>query len=243
MLKPAIDLIGRERCSGCFACLSSCPENAITMQLDNYGFYVPSIDRQACDQCGVCSTFCPVVSHEEKTNEAIAPKAFAAWSLDDQRRMESSSGGIFSELAAPILENGGVVFACVWGEGMLPRHIPITNMAGLQLARGSKYVQSHIGDAYKQVIELSEDKEVLFVGTPCQAAAMRRFRRKNNANEILIADLVCHGTASMKAFHSYLQFLFNGDKVQQINFRDKTNGWKNYRLNALSASGKIYDRK
>lgn len=243
MTKPAIDIIGHDRCSGCFACYSACPENAITMQLNGCGFYVPLVDRKLCSECSICTFFCPVLTHHKGKVEPVSPKAFASWSLDEQTRMESSSGGIFSELAASILEEGGVVFACVWGEGMLPRHVLIDNMAGLQSARGAKYVQSRVGETYKQVLQLSKKKEVLFVGTPCQTAAMRRFCNKSNGNKILIADLVCHGTASIRVFHSYVQSLFGEEKVQQINFRDKANGWSKFRLTALSASGQIYSKE
>lgn len=243
MSKPAIDLIGFDRCSGCFACYSSCPQNAVTMQLNEHGFYVPLIDRNLCSECEICASFCPVITHNKDQGGTVFPKAFASWSLDDQTRLQSSSGGIFSELAAYVLNQDGAIFACVWGEGLLPRHSEINDLAGLTSARGSKYVQSHVGRTYVRAVELSKEKEILFVGTPCQAAAMRRFISKDNAHRILIADLVCHGTASIRVFHSYLNFLFAGEKAQQVNFRNKAKGWRNYRFTALSETGRKYSQE
>ena len=213
------------------------------MQLNECGFYVPLVDRKLCSECSICTFFCPVLTHHKGKVESVPPKAFASWSLDDQTRLQSSSGGIFSELASYVLDRGGIVFACVWGDGPLPRHEKIGNLTGLVLARGSKYLQSNVGHTYARAVEQSKLKEILFVGTPCQAAAMRRFIRKDSAHRILIVDLVCHGTASIRVFHSYLEFLFGGEKAQHICFRDKVKGWKNYQFTAISETGKKFSRE
>ena len=42
---------------------------------------------------------------------------FAAWTKDEELLMQSSSGGVFSELAKVVLAEGGVVFGAGWEPG------------------------------------------------------------------------------------------------------------------------------
>ena len=173
-MKPAIEVIGPENCAGCFACYNSCSYNVIEMVENEEGFYYPDINDN-CTACGVCQKFCPVINPIRFVDE-FSPKFYAGWSKDDDTRINSSSGGMFPELARYILENEGVVFGVAWNENLLPVHVKITDVDEIPRLMGSKYVQSNVGKTYKEALsELRKGKIILFSGTPCQIAGLNTF--------------------------------------------------------------------
>lgn len=52
----------KEKCCGCWGCFNVCPQNAITMRMDNEGFYYPVIDEKICIDCKMCLQVCPVTT-------------------------------------------------------------------------------------------------------------------------------------------------------------------------------------
>ena len=52
-------------------------------------------------------------------------------------------------IAENVIENGGVVFGAAFNSRWEVEHRYVENKSDLYLLRGSKYVQSRIGDAYK----------------------------------------------------------------------------------------------
>ena len=241
--KPSIDVIGLTRCTGCFGCQSACAIWAIEISLDAEGFYKPIIDRTICNECGFCQHVCPVIVDGKSvvdSGKLPESKAFAAWTNDEKVRLSSSSGGIFSELAKPVIDNGGAVIGCVWGENWIPEHILAHTWDEVQKMRGSKYVPSRVGDVYKQVTEVlrTSDKSVLFSGTPCQVAAMKAALSPEQRKRVLLVEFICHGVPSLRVFHRYLEELFDGDTVVSYTFRDKAFGWVT--TMAISAQGNCH---
>ena len=55
----------KEECCGCEACCFICPRGAISMFLDEEGFYYPSIDNQKCINCLLCLKVCPFKKAEQ----------------------------------------------------------------------------------------------------------------------------------------------------------------------------------
>jgi coenzyme F420-reducing hydrogenase beta subunit len=102
---------------------------------------------------------------------------------------------------------------------------------GLSAFRGSKYVQSIIGDTYRQAgTFLEQGRKVLFSGTPCQIAGLKAFLQKDYEN-LLTVDLVCHGVPSPAVWQKYLDEItppYNA--IESISFRNKTYGWKVFSL-------------
>lgn len=219
-------------CCGCSACASVCPENCITMLPDQEGFLYPTINESQCVECGLCETVCPVL-HPTVPEGEIKPKAYAAVNPDAKIRGESSSGGVFTALAREILSRKGVVFGAAWSEDCREvRHIAVEEEEKLIALRGSKYLQSSVGDSYTRVRELLEaGRTVLFTGTPCQVEGLRTFLGKNYDN-LLLADVICHGVPSQAVWQKYLAAREQkaGAKARTVNFRDKQAGWKRYGL-------------
>lgn len=219
-----------KNCCGCNACVQACPKHCIRMQEDSEGFLYPFVDRESCIDCGLCERVCPVINQNEPQKPVVT---LAAVNSDESVRLASSSGGIFTLLAERTIDNGGVVFGAAFDENWDVKHICIDSKSELPKLRGSKYVQSTIGNCYKEAkTHLSAGKEVLFSGTPCQITGLKKFLRKDYKN-LKTMDIVCHGTPSPLVWRKYLDevsSMYNIAQITDIQFRDKTEGWKNFSL-------------
>lgn len=216
----------KDKCTGCCACLSICPKDAISMNEDNEGFKYPVVDENKCINCGLCVKICPTINKQIKNNNDI--KAYACINKDTDIRLKSSSGGIFSVVADYILSNNGIVFGAAFDKAWNVEHIYIEYIDDLDKLRTSKYVQSYVGINYKYVKEfLDADKLVLFTGTPCQIAGLKAYLGKDYGN-LYCMDIICHGVPSPKVWRKYLKENYNIDNIEIINFRDKTNGWNSF---------------
>ena len=213
-------------CCGCGACAQRCPHNAIELIQDNEGFLYPQIDESICIDCGLCERVCPIIN-QELPSEPI--KTFAAKNNDENIRQLSSSGGIFTLLATKVINNGGVVFGAIFNAKWEVEHDYTDTIEGIAKFRGSKYVQSKINNNYILAEEyLKDGKQVLFSGTPCQIAGLKRFLRKEYENLICV-DIICHGVPSPFIWQKYLE-QYNSTELSSISFRDKTNSWKRYEV-------------
>lgn len=230
-------------CCACGACMNICPKGAITMIEDEYGFLYPEINKELCIKCGVCKKVC---AYQNISPTKRPLKAFAAVNKNKEQLMKSASGGVFSALATNVLNKGGVAFGATltFEDGhAIPKHIAIDHVEQLPLLQGSKYVQSSIGDTYKQAkMYLQEGRLVLFSGTPCQIGGLYGYLGKDYENLITI-DVICHGVPSAKMFDDYLQNERIKRKAQSVigySFRDKKKGWgMNGRLDLQFADKKV----
>ena len=214
----------KKDCCDCTACKSICPKDAIYMYLDEYGFEYPRIDIEKCISCGLCKKVCAFQNIKE-TDTPI--KTYVAVAKDEKVLLDSASGGIFSAIAQNYLESDGVVFGAAFDEEFNPMHIGITRSEDLYKLQGSKYVQSSIGNTYKETKQfLNEGKKVLFSGTPCQIAGLKGYLMKEYDN-LLTIDIICHGVPSSRFFKDYLKILEEklDGKIKEFKFRDKSMGW------------------
>lgn len=193
------------------------------MTADQDGFCYPVVDEAACIGCGLCEKTCPILAKQQHNQ---TPKAYAARSRDMQMRLESSSGGIFTELARHILSQHGAAFGAVYDNRFQVIHVCAENEADLARMRGAKYAQSDLSGVFAQVkTRLDRGQLVLFSGTPCQVAGLLCFLRTPRENLITV-DFVCHGVPSPMVWSEYVKHL--GD-VTSINLRAKDTGWSRYR--------------
>lgn len=227
----------KEICYGCFACVNSCPQKCIEMKMDVDGFFYPIVDELRCINCGVCDNKC--VSNSSIYKKTEIANAYAAYSRTDSIIRNSSSGGIFSELADYILRQGGTVFGASFDSEWNVVHISISSFSEIGKLQGSKYIQSDMKMVYEQVKTLlNEGKKILFVSTPCQIAGLSSYLSKKYENLYLI-DLVCHGVSSQKFWSMYLSE-FKKRGINSISFRNKDFGWKNYNIKIKFCDGKVY---
>lgn len=225
-----------EGCCGCGACLNVCPKNAISFREDAEGFAYPSVDEGKCIDCSLCVKVCPVLSPDV---ERLPLKVYAAKNRDLQERIQSSSGGMFLPLAREVLRQGGQVFGVEFSEDFRSaRHACTSDADGVKRFSGSKYIQSDTGRTYSQTkMFLGNGVPVLYSGTPCQIAGLRKFLRKDYEN-LYTVDLVCHGVPSPGIWRRYMDETAP-EGTASVNFRDKVTGWKRFSLVMKDSSGKV----
>ena len=211
-------------CTGCGACVQKCNKKALSLQEDALGYYVAHFDNTLCCDCNLCEGVCPSLYGSKIDDRKEEPALYALQMKNDIRKL-SSSGGAFSGIAYLILARGGIVFGAAWCPDFSVKHIWVDNERDLEKLRSSKYVQSYIGDTYKECKAfLKQDKYVLFSGTPCQIAGLYAFLGKDY-EKLYTIDLLCFHAPSHKYFQTYLRETCDVDKVNKVNFRDKSQGW------------------
>lgn len=207
----------RDMCSGCMACVNVCKKNAISI-CDDLKAYNAQIDETKCVNCELCKKVCPNENPLKKSSPILWKEG---WSDNSHIRELSSSGGIASELICSFIESGGYVASCLFEEGRFV--FKLTD--SIQLARmfaGSKYVKSNPRRVYTEInTKLEMGEKVLFIGLPCQVAALKRLAKKQD--NLYTVDLICHGTPSPKLLDMYLQEKsINLDDLPDLHFRKKT---------------------
>lgn len=217
-----------ESCTGCGVCVAKCPIDCMRMQPDHEGFLHPQIQADDCTDCGACRQVCPISHPLPESGEGTPRSVFAAWHLDETIRRESSSGGVFSALAQAVFERGGVVVGAAFDDQLVVRHEIVDSLDELHRLRGSKYVQSEVStELYRSIRDMLDGgRIVLFSGTPCQVAGLRKFLGEPREN-LVCCDFICKGVPSPLLLNSYFQYCEHNDRpVVSISFRDKTFGWK-----------------
>ena len=240
-----LDVISKEQCCGCQACAQACPKQCILMKADKEGFLYPHIEESLCIKCGVCKKVCPILCPEETEPVSKKPTAYAAVCLDEKIRSKSSSGGIFTLLAERTLSKGGVVIgAAMTHDQRGVHHIAVETNEKLAELRGSKYMQSSIGDTYSLAQKMLQNgREVLFSGTPCQIEGLYAFLQKDYPN-LCCVDLICHGVPSPFVWSTYLeeQEKCANASVWRTFFRNKKCGWKTYAVLLEFSNNTAYER-
>ena len=225
-------------CCACTACEHSCRVHAISLKPDEEGFLYPLIDKDKCINCGICRRVCPV-EHPEYNNGQI-PEVYAAKAKNIKQRKKSSSGGMFYVVATWIIHQGGIVYGATMDAQHQVKHIGVNNMDGLEMLRGSKYVQSDLRNIFVDIKDrLEEGRWCYFVGTGCQVAGLKAFLRKDYET-LLTSDLVCHGVPSQWLFDQHIQYLetkYKG-KVLEYQFRNNESWGGSEIFKLLTCNGK-----
>lgn len=235
-----IDKVNLKKCIQCENCKNICPINAISMNRKEAMFIYPMIDNEKCIKCQKCENVCPVLNPLKQ--QGIV-KSYAVKHKNEEIRLESSSGGLFTALAKTIIDRGGYVFGAAFQENFSVKHIGINSKEKIQLLRGSKYVQSNLTDIFVEIDKLLKDgKVVLFSGTPCQCAAIRNFTMgKEYDGDLFVVDFICHGILSEDLFMDYIQYLEKREKskIESFKFRNKRYGWIDSGPEVIYSNGKI----
>lgn len=210
-------IIEKERCSGCGACMASCPKEAISMLRDSEGFDFPHIDQTLCIDCGLCQKVCPPLHYEDRTDKRLdknsVQRGFAARNKNYEQRFISSSGSIFAVLAQYVLSMGGAVVGVAYDDIFNAEYKIIESDAELPLIQGSKYLQCKPSRGiFKEIREiLKTGRIVLFSGLACQVEGLHTFLRKDYDNLVCV-DLICMGIPSAEVWQIYLNTYFKGEK-------------------------------
>ena len=218
-------------CCGCGACSAVCNQNAIKIVKNKNGFYQADYDFKKCINCGQCKEVCPFLVKAATEIDIKVDKLYAVKSNDSSVLKKSSSGGVGLELAQYGLENNYDVYGCRYNYAAEEaEHLKITadNTSDINQLSGSKYLQSNTAMVMQEIFETRNN--FLFIGTPCQVAAVDKLLRKKGMREdCILVDLICHGVPSYNMYRKYLQFIKTKSgisTIDEISFRCKEKGWR-----------------
>lgn len=237
-----INITNKADCCGCTACASICPHKAITMKPDSLGFLYPEVDTDKCTDCGLCEKVCSFNPNYDKSLNFDKPEAYGARHKDIKEVETSRSGAAFIAISDWILEQGGVVYGVGYKDHFRVVHKRAVTKEQRNEFKGSKYVQSDLGDIYLQVKkDLRDGKIVLFSGTPCQTSGLNSFIGEKFRQNLYLVDIVCHGVPSPNIWRDYINYYEKKYKrrIVSVDFRDKKEyGWRSHKETFILENGK-----
>lgn len=208
---------------------------------DEEGFLYPYVDVELCVECGLCDRICPI-KNKKCAEENEKTEGYIVRNTDENIVKDSTSGGAFTVFAEYIFDNNGVVFGAGYDATMNVVCKRATNMMELAEMRGSKFVQSKLGDVFSEIKELLNNGTlVLFTGTPCQVGGLLAFIKEKPKNLICI-DFVCRGVPSPKLWRNYLDMMESRykSKIVAAKFKNKTYGYHATTMKVDFANGKTW---
>ena len=229
----AIKIVNPADCSGCTACASICPHDAIIMKPDAMGFLYPEVDVDKCVECGLSENVCAFNEHYDRSENLSVPLAYGARHKDMNEVKTSRSGAAFIALSDAVLRAGGVVYGAGYEGHFRVVHKRAVTKEERDEFKGSKYVQSDLTGIFRQVKnDLKNGLTVLFSGTPCQTAGLASYIGKKKIREnLFLVDIVCHGVPSPYVWRDFLDYIERkqGADICWVNFRDKQKyGWSGH---------------
>ena len=213
-------LVIEDNCTCCAACYNVCAKKAIDFTEDSYGVKRAYINENLCVNCGLCKKVCPAIN----VPVFNSPKsAIAAYTKDENDKKTVSSGGLATAIYKKIVGDGGVGYG-VTANVDKAEFIRIDSVTEVERLKGSKYVESIIGDTYKKLKQdLINGKKCVFIGTPCQVAGLKNYLGRDYG-ELVTIDFVCHGTPSAESFSEYLKSVTKNKNFDRFSFRGQ-NDW------------------
>lgn len=206
-------------CCGCGTCAIVCPTKSIRMVENDAGFIYPKINGDLCVNCGKCNKVCPVLNFDKK--EDRNHKVFAAYSKDEGTRFDGSSGGIFGTIAQNFIKvhESATVYGAKFDENLNLMLDGVSDIENLKPLYKSKYIQSDVGEKFVEIKDKLDRKEyVLFVSTPCQVYALKRYLNKDYDN-LFTVDFVCHGVPSQSLFNKCKEYVEKRKKIKILSYQ------------------------
>ena len=234
-------------CTGCGICASVCGKKAITIQLDNEGFYKPFVDEYKCVECGICIRSC--YKYDEniiKSDDVLV--CYAAVNKDKKQLKSSSSGGMSRVLMEECIKREYKVFGCTYDiKENIAKSIVVSTIEELDQFYGSKYFQSYTVEGFNEILKDRTNQRYAIFGTPCQIYAFSQTSKyKRNTENYLLVDIFCHGCPSMNLWKSYLKYINECTGLtsyDRIVFRSKTYAWHEYCFDFFSKSKQYSSKK
>ena len=229
-----INIKTKKNCTGCYACYNICPKGCINMEKDNEGFVYPHINTEICIKCNKCEKVCPIL-HPYPRRKFSPLNIYASINPNPEIRNISSSGGVFYAIAKTTLKNNGIIYGAAFDKKWNVYHTSVNNLNDIRQLLGSKYIQSNINNAYKEIKDsLKQGKMILFCGTPCQITALNHYLAKKYDN-LFTAELLCHGVPSTTVWEIALKEILsqnhiNQENISYISFRKKVPNMTEYKF-------------
>lgn len=217
-----MELVSRDSCTGCGNCGLACKKNAITFQRDALNNIYPVIDSSKCVDCSLCQKVCPVVNRVEKT---LPQMCYSGYATNPTIRKTSASGGMAQAIYRWCLKKG-ILFSGVYFDNkeLKAKHKLGVTEEDIRQFTNSKYTFSFMGGICEDVVDtLKAGKKMLFIGLPCQVAAVKKYAetKKVSTDELFTVDLICHGVPSDFYVKEHVQYVTKGECIDGLSFRDE----------------------
>ena len=241
----AMGVCDADKCSACGVCINICPKGCISYLKKETGTKVAVINKNSCVNCHLCKKVCPQLDTVEGLESFVC---YAAWSFDDTIRTNSASGGIATELYRFFSDKGYKLA----GVSMTPMHTAEFSLSdsfeSMPAYRNSKYVYSDAGNIYYEVGKnLVNQRGVLFIGLPCQVAALKKylFVKKISLELLFTVDIVCHGTTPEQFLGEHIEHIEKKKKKKAIHveFRDPEEKTSSFTFSLKDAEHTFYKRR
>lgn len=201
-MKDVRSIVANKLCTGCGICEDVCPKHAITIRKIN-DEHRPIVNQSLClgEKCGRCLKVCPglgtyLTAFEQKlfVDDSIKEDKYigryiglhTGYSLDEDIRYHSASGGMVSQFLIFLLEKKIIDGAVVTGfaeDHITPRSYIARTREEVLAARSSKYCPVALNKVGNEIA--SSDGRYVIVGLPChiqgfrkRAAIDKRFRER-----------------------------------------------------------------
>ena len=236
-------LADKDCCTGCGACAAACPKGCITLEPDSAGVRTPSIDGDACIGCGACEKSCHLLA--DGVLHAKSDDVFAAWQTDAGDRRTSASGGIASACYRWALSRGVHCYG-VPADGLYAfRFIELSGESDIQRCKNSKYAESDMSGVFENVKkQLRNGEDVLFIGLPCQVAALRTFVGERLEDGLTTVDIICHGVCPSAYLEEHVRGIEGrcGRTASALSFRDPDFETSKFCLTLSDTQGLFYKK-
>ena len=195
-------LEGYSLCSGCGACMAACDQNAITVEMDDRGFYTAKVNEELCTRCEACCMVCPF--RGEAPGRTIAEGRLLSYRDEEESMTENASaGGLAGRLAWLLHEQGVTLVGCAYEEGgQRAVHVlvrPEDGSEAFKALQGSKYLQSDFAGIWNLLKE--QTGPIAVFGTPCQIAGAKRVFVKRD--DVIYIEITCSGVPSYLLYEKY----------------------------------------
>lgn len=234
-------------CSGCGACTSVCPKEAVELKLNSAGFFTAKVDTNKCINCGLCKKVCTRYDEKFEGVSLYDVPLYALQSRDDATVKKCSSGGIASELAINAVSQNQQVIGVLYNTANdRAEHSIAYKTEQLSAFEGSKYLQSNPEKAFRTALynaKNNKDARYVVFGTPCQIAGFAKSSEMLRIrNQFLLVEIFCHGVPSYKLWDEQCKKIkakLKASQFDSVQFRYKKNDWHSYCLK-VDANGNTF---
>ena len=234
-------------CTGCGACKNICPQNCIEFRENEIGVEYAVINTEICIHCHLCEKVCPNINTPPFS---VVDKCYVGWRRDQSKRGDSLSGGIAAVISEKFVQHGNVVVGVKFEEKKGAFYVCGKALDDIEQFKGSKYVQAEMGNVFAEIEkELLSGKKVVFIGLPCQVAAVSLFfninkQKRELSKKLYTIDFLCHGSMPNKYLLEELYYLRTKKNIKydDISFRGN-NPKKNYHFCLYNNKKVVYSKK
>ena len=230
-------------CSGCGICSSICPQNAIQLKLDEFGFYRPEVDNSKCINCGICLRTCSGIDENIGAKESTINtdlvfgqyiNCYAGYAKDANIRYNSATGGVIRALAEFYSNKFDGIISLTENDkdALHPQVKLLHDKTEILNIPKSKYFAVEFSEAARILKENTGN--YLVIGLPCQIASLKKAEKYLKGSFISI-ELFCGALFSLKFMIDYLK-RHGIDKAAAIDFKNKSSGWHNFSLQARACN-------